>query len=132
MKKAKLLRQTLDISVKIFSAFVIVFILYYLSNIIEDFSYNYFIFPLVSIIIIFVCGIKVGQALEKMKRNEAIGFFTKHMNTSKRRYEQTEFTIHDTKRFGVNKKILKQYEDGDKIHIKVFNYNDVVNEKEGE
>ena len=130
MKKGKTIRQTLDIFTKIFIAFVIVFILYLLSESIELFVYDYFIFPVVSIIIIFICGIKVGVSLEKIKDNKAIGIFTKIRGTDKKE-TKTEFIIKDSYEIVTNKKILKEIEDGDKVHIKTFNYDEVsLNNKE--
>lgn len=128
MIKLKFFRQTLDILVKIFSAFVIVFIFYFLGKIIEDFAFDYFVFPLVAVVTIFVCGVNVGRSLEKLKTNEAIGFFTKNIKKESTETfdptEKTEFIIKDTSRIVTNKKILKEVQDGDKIHLKVFNYND--------
>lgn len=128
MIKLKFFRQTLDILVKIFSAFVIVFVFYFLGKIIEDFAFDYFIFPLVAVITIFVCGVNVGRSLEKLKTNEAIGFFTKNIKEESAETfdptEKTEFIIKDTGRIVTNKKILKEVQDGDKIHLKVFNYDD--------
>ena len=77
MRKGKFLKETLDILTKIFVAFVIVFIFYFASEKINNFAFDYFIFPLVSIITIFICGINVGRSLEKLKTNEPIGFFTR-------------------------------------------------------
>ena len=131
MIKWKFFRQILDILTKIFSAFVIVFLFYFVGKIFEDFAYNYFIFPLVAVLTIFICGVNVGRSLEKLKTNDAIGFFTRNkkigtvenLSTS----EKTEFIIKDTSRIVTNKKILKEVQDGDKIHLKVFNYNDFEN-----
>ena len=75
-----------------------------------------------------MCGLNVGRSLEKIKRNEEIGFFTKRKkNVKEESYEPTEFIVKDTTRIVTNKKILKEVQDGDKIHLKVFNYNDFEN-----
>lgn len=136
MIKGKFIRQTLDILTKIFLAFIIVFTVYYVSEKTNNFVYDYFIFPLIFILTIFMCGISVGRSLEKLKTNEAIGFFTKRnakeMKVEKEIMEKTEFIIRDNSRVVTNKKILKEVKDGDKVHIKVFNYNDVFNEEESE
>jgi len=124
MKKGKTIRQTLDILIKIFAAFVMVFVLYLISKSIEEFAYNYFIFPFISIIIIFICGINVGRSLEKIKKNKPIGFFTKTIEKENKE-TKTEFTIKDNYEIVTSKKILKEAEDGDKVHIKTFNYNDI-------
>lgn len=130
MRKGNFFAQTLDILTKIFSSFILVFLLYFISEKVNYFAYNYFIFPTVIIIIIFVCGLNVGRSLEKIKRNEEIGFFTKRKkNVKEESYEPTEFIVKDTTRIVTNKKILKEVEDGNQIHIKVMNYNDVVDEE---
>ena len=133
MKKGNSIRQAIDILLKIAFAFIIVFVFYFVCKIIGSFAYNYFIFPLVSITIIFICGVNVGRSLEKLKTNDPIGFFTrknKNVETTNELYEKTEFTIQDTYRVVENKKILKEVAEGDKIHIKVFNYNDIINDAE--
>ena len=135
MKKGKLLWQTLDIFSKIFFSFVLVFVLYYIGDIVNSFVYNYFVFPLVATTIIFLCGVNVGRSLERMKTNEAIGFFTRQGDCKKNvvtKRDETEFIAIDVQRPSANKKILKEVEEADKIHVKVFNYNDVVSENEGE
>lgn len=133
MKKGKFIRQLADILMKIFSAFIIVFILYFTTKIIKDFAYTYFVFPLISIVIIFVCGINVGRSLEKVKRNEPVGCFTKKIKVNNSNLDNiigTEFIVKDTRRCITNKKILKEVEDGDKIHVKVTNYNEIIDESE--
>lgn len=133
MGKGRFIGQLMDILLKIFSTFIIVFVLYFSTKIIKDFAYTYFIFPLVSIVIIFICGINVGKALEKVKRNEPIGFFTKRRNERNEKTDSvigTEFIIKDTRRVITNKKILKEVESGDKVHVKVNNYNEIIDERE--
>ncbi len=133
MIKLKFFRQTLDILTKIFFAFIIVFFFYFMGKIFDDFAYNYFLFPLVAILTIFICGVNVGRSLEKLKTNESIGFFTKNIKKETiekmSATEKTEFIIKDTSRIVTNKKILKEVQDGDKIHLKVFNYNDFENDE---
>jgi hypothetical protein len=135
MIKGKLIRQTIDILIKIFSAFIIVFVLYFVGETINNFVFNYFIFPLISIVAIFLCGVNVGRSLEKLKTNEPIGFFSRKLQS--RNVEEsdnviTEFIARDSGRLVTNKKILKEIKDGDKVHIKVLNYNDIVSERESE
>lgn len=131
LKKGKIIRQTTDIFVKIVFAFILVFLLFILSEMINNFAYDYFVFPFLSIIIIFVCGVNVGKSLEKMKNNESIGFFTKIKAVENN--EKTEFYINDKIQIITNKKILKEVEDGDKVHIKTFNYDEInLDKKEQE
>lgn len=134
MKKGKTLNQTIDVMVKILIAFVLVFLLYLISKFINNFSYDYFVFPLLSMIIIFVCGINVGRALERMKENKKIGFFTKD-DKSEPTGTKTEFYVKERTEIITSKKILKDLEDGEKVHIKTFNYEELDvqnNEKEVE
>lgn len=131
MKKSYLFIQTLDILVKIILAFIILFICYLIGNFINDFAYHYFIFPLVSFVTIFVCGINVGRSLEKMKRNEPIGFFTRGLKNNEEVVGKTEFEIKDNVKITTNKKVLKEFKDGDSVHLKIFNYND-IEENEGD
>lgn len=123
MKKGKTLRQTCDIIIKILTAFMIVSVLYIISRFVNNFAYDYFVFPFLSMIIIFVCGINVGKALERIKNNISIGFFTKVKEIKNN--EKTEFYINDKIQIVTNKKILKEVQDGDKVHIKTFNYNEI-------
>ena len=135
MRKGKFLKETMDILTKIFFAFVIVFVFYFVSEKINNFAFDYFIFPLVSIITIFICGINVGRSLEKLKVNEPIGFFTKRGKNADSERElsgKTEFIINDNSRVVTNKKILKEVEEGNQIHIKVFNYDDLIEKRESE
>ena len=132
MKKGRFFRQTIDVYIKILSAFIIVFVLYFISEIVNNFAYDYFIFPLISITVIFMCGVNVGRSLEKIKINESIGYFTKDDKKDESCAKSTEFVISDNGREVTNKKILKEIKDGDKVHIKVFNYNDIVDNKESE
>jgi len=132
MRKGRFFRQTIDVYMKILSAFIIVFILYFISEMVNHFAYDYFIFPLISITVIFMCGVKVGRSLEKIKINASIGYFTKDDNKEDSYTKSTEFIINDNGREVTNKKILKEVRDGDKVHIKVFNYNDIVDERESE
>lgn len=129
MKKGKTFRQMLDIYTKIFIAFILVFIMYIIGKSINLFIYSYFIFPFLSIIIIFLCGVKVGKALEKIKDNKSIGVFTKEKET-KKSDNNTEFVIKDEYEIITNKKILKEIEDGEKVHVKIFNYDDIYNKEE--
>ena len=135
MKRFRFIRQTLDILLKIISAFIIVFIMYFVSSIVNNFAYDYFIFPLISITVIFVCGINVGRSLEKMKTNESIGYFTKKgmkRQENNDLEDRTEFIVGDSIRISTNKKVLKEVKEGNKVHIKVMNYNDIYKEEESE
>lgn len=130
MKKGKTIRQTMDIFTKIVIAFVLVYLLFILSEIINNFAYDYFIFPFFSILIIFICGVNVGKSLERMKRNISIGYFSKSKDVNDN--EKTEFYINDRIQIITNKKILKEVQDGDKVHIKTFNYNEINIDKKEE
>ena len=134
MKKNGFLAQTLDILIKIFFAFIIVFSFYFVTLFVNSFAFDYFIFPLVAILTIFVCGVNVGKSLEKLKTNESIGFFTRKKNNKNNDYssEVTEFIVRDNNREITNKKILKEVKEGNQVHIKVFNYNDIFDEEESE
>lgn len=130
LKKGKTIRQTMDIFTKIVIAFVLVYLLFILSEIINNFAYDYFIFPFFSILIIFICGVNVGKSLERMKRNISIGYFSKSKDVNDN--EKTEFYINDRIQIITNKKILKEVQDGDKVHIKTFNYNEINIDKKEE
>lgn len=129
MKKRQTFKQTLDILSKIFVAFFIVFILYKLNINVDVYAYNYFTFPLVSIIVIFICGINVGISLERIKDNKSIGFFTR-INSKNKKEEKTEFVINEKSEIITSKKILKDSEKNDKVHIKIFNYDDIIKDEE--
>lgn len=119
MKKGKMLGQFYDILKKIIVSFLIVFLLYFTTKFIDHFTYKYFVFPFISIIIIFICGVNVGKSLEKMKYHENSSSFMKNKIE-----EQTEFYVNDTRDIITNKKILKELEDGDIVHVKSNrNYN---------
>lgn len=129
------MKQTLDIMLKILLAFIIVFVLYFTTKLINNFAYDYFIFPLIAITIIFMCGVNVGRSLEKLKTNESIGYFTKKSSENKDYNdfgEKTEFIINENIRIPTNKKVLKEVQEGNQVHIKVTNYNDIYNEEESE
>ena len=64
------------------------------------------------------------EYMEKIKDNKAIGIFTKIRGMDKKE-TKTEFIIKDSYEIVTNKKILKEIEDGDKVHIKTFNYDEV-------
>ena len=102
--------------------------LYFSSKFVNNFAYDYFVFPLLSITIIFVCGVNVGRSLERIKTNQNL--VMKHGGSIKKTetIEKTEFIINDTNNINKSKKILKEVEEGDKIHIKVINYNDINDE----
>lgn len=117
MKKPRLIGQFMDVIYKIIIAFIIVFMLYFISRFVNSFAYEYFIFPFISIVVVFVCGINVGRSLEKIKHNESTGIFTKNKKQSENN-EKTEFIIDDTREIITNKKILKELEDGDIVHVK--------------
>ena len=74
--------------------------------------------------IVFICGVKVGSSLEKMRKNESIGLFTKNKNVTNKKSD-TEFFVKDNYEIVTNKKILKE-EVGDRVHIKTFNYDEIV------
>lgn len=124
MKKRKIFSQMLDIITKIIIAFIIVFLLYIISKLINNFAYDYFIFPFASIVIIFVCGIKVGVSLERIKDNKSIGIFTKEKHEELPE-KNTEFFVKERSEIVTSKKIIK--EDEDKVHIKSFDYDDIDN-----
>lgn len=128
MKKGRIFNQMLDIIIKILIAFIIVFVLYLISKFVNNFAYDYFAFPLISMVIMFLCGVNVGKSLEKVKNKQCIGFFTKIKNDNHIN-EKTEFYINDKIQIITNKKILKEVQEGDKVHIKTFNYNEINIEK---
>ena len=72
----------------------------------------------------FVCGLNVGRSLEKIKHNESIGHFTRSKEDGIKN-EKTEFVIRDNIKITTNKKVLKEFKDGDKVHLKTFNYDDI-------
>lgn len=117
MKKPGLIGQFMDVIYKIIIAFIIVFGLYFISKFVNSFAYEYFIFPFISVVVIFVCGINVGRALEKIKHNESTGIFTKQKKENDDG-KGTEFIIDDTKEIITNKKILKELEEGEIVHVK--------------
>ena len=127
MKKGKTFGQILDILLKIIYAFIILLFLYFVGEFIENVVYHYFILPLVSFITVFICGVNVGKSLEKIKRGESVGFFTKSKGEVEN--ERTEFVINDNIRITTNKKVLKEFKDGDKVHLKAFNYDDIDNKE---
>ncbi len=128
MKNIRFVKQTAEIFLKILISFIIVFMLYFSSEFVNNFVYDYFIFPLLSITIIFICGVNVGRSLERIKINQNL--VMKHGGSIKKTetIEKTEFIINDTNNINKSKKILKEVEEGDKIHIKVINYNDINDE----
>ena len=126
MKKGRIFSQMLDIIIKIMIAFVFVFVLYLISKLVNNFAYDYFIFPFLSIIIIFVCGVKVGIALERVRDNKSIGIFTKPKQ-EEQNLKETEFTVKERTEIITNKKILKEDEE-DRVHVKSFNFDDIDHE----
>lgn len=118
MKKSKTIRQFLDIFLKIAISFIVVFVFFYLTKFINSFAYNYFIFPFVSIIVIFICGVKVGRSLEKIKNNESTGIFTLTKNDGQ--FDNTEFTVKEIEVVNKDKKIIKQEDNEEKVHVKTF------------
>ena len=132
MRKKYFFKQLIEVFIKIIFSFLIIFGLYFVSWLTNDFSYNYFIFPLLSIIVIFVCGISIGRYLERMKHVDYNSVQSKTNNQEIELNGDTEFIISDTSRDSTSKKVLKEVVDGDKVHIKVFNYNDIVDERESE
>ena len=122
MKKGRTIGQFMDIFIKIICSFGLVFALYFITKFLDSFTFKYFIFPFISIIIIFICGINVGRSLEKIKHNESTGVFTKIPINNEE--SETEFYVNDTRQIITNKKILKELEDGDIVHVKTNkNYN---------
>ena len=77
MRKGRTIRQTIDIMTKILTTFVLVFVMYFSTKIINNFAYDYFVFPIAAIVSVFMCGVNVGKSLEKIKDNKSIGTFTK-------------------------------------------------------
>lgn len=117
MRKPRLIGQFMDVIYKIIIAFVIVFVFYFVSRFVNSFAYQYFIFPFMSVVVVFICGISVGRSLEKIKHNEPTGIFTRDKKESENT-QITEFIIDDTREIITNKKILKELEDGDIVHVK--------------
>ena len=135
MKNMQFAKQTADIFFKILVSFIMVFVLYFISELVNNFIYNFFVFPLLSITIIFVCGVNVGRSLERISMNQnLIGTHKKNSIKTKEKesLENTEFVINDTNNISKNKKILKEFKEGDKIHIKVINYDDINDERDCE
>lgn len=121
MKKGSSLGAMLDISLKIIFSFAIVFAVYLVSKEVNNFAFSYFVFPFISYIVIFICGINVGKSLEKIKNNESTGLFTKKKKSENR----TEFKINERIMAYTNKKIIKQLENGDRVHVKAKNYDEI-------
>lgn len=121
MKKGSSLGAMLDISLKIIFSFAIVFAVYLVSKEVNNFAFSYFVFPFVSYIVIFICGINVGKSLEKIKNNESTGLFTR----KKKNESRTEFKINERIMAYTNKKIIKQLENGDRVHVKAKNYDEI-------
>ncbi len=121
MKKGSSLGAMLDISLKIIFSFAIVFAVYLVSKEVNSFAFSYFVFPFVSYIVIFICGINVGKSLEKIKNNESTGLFTRKKKSENR----TEFKINERIMAYTNKKIIKQLENGDRVHVKAKNYDGI-------
>lgn len=130
MKKTYIFVQTLDILTKIIVVFMVLFMFYLVDKFINNFAYHYFVFPLSCFVSVFICGISVGKSLEKIKDNEPIGFFTRGLKSNKRFDNRTEFEIKDNLRITTNKKVLKEFKEGDSVHLKIFNYNDIEKNKE--
>lgn len=128
MKNIGFVKQTADIFFKILISFIIVFLLYFSSEFVNNFAYDYFVFPLLAITVIFLCGVNVGRSLEKIKTNQNLVVKNNSASKKTETVGKTEFIINDTNNVSKNKKILKEVEDGDKIHIKVINYDDINNE----
>lgn len=122
MKKSKSIRELLDIIIKIICPFIIVFIIYFISTKLNDYTFSYFVFPFVSCIVVFICGINVGKSLERIKNNEPIGMFTKNKTLNE---NITEFKINESITVKTDKKIIKQLENGERVHIKAKNYDDI-------
>ena len=121
MKKGSSLGAMLDISLKIIFSFAIVFAVYLVSKEVNNFAFSYFVFPFISYIVIFICGINVGKSLEKIKNNESIGLFTR----KKKNESRTEFKINERIIAYTDKKIIKQLENGDRVHVKAKNYDEI-------
>ncbi len=121
MKKGSSLGAMLDISLKIIFSFAIVFAVYLVSKEVNNFAFSYFVFPFISYIVIFICGINVGKSLEKIKNNESTGLFTR----KKKNESRTEFKINERIIAYTDKKIIKQLENGDRVHVKAKNYDEI-------
>ena len=78
-----------------------------------------------------MCGVNVGKSLEKIKDNKSIGAFTKEKEKLKND-ERTEFYVNDRIQIVTNKKILKEVQEGNKVHIKMFDYNEIEYKKSEE
>jgi len=125
MKKGKTIGQFLDVIYKVLFTFVIVFALYFIGRFVDSFAYDYFILPFVSSIILFICGVNVGRSLERIRHNESTGVFTK--SRKEKLQDISEFIVDDSRPIITNKKILKELEDGDKVHVKT----NQISENEG-
>lgn len=132
MKKTRIFGQFLDVIYKILFAFIIVFLLYFLGKLLNSSSYDYFVFPFIAVVIIFICGVDVGKSLEKMKHHESSGVFTKNNDNKKKETSITEFYVDDTKQIITNKKVLKDLEEGNKVHIKTYEINEQEDTNEEE
>ena len=132
MREKRNLNQTIEILKKIIISFSIVFILYLISYLVNNFAFDYFIFPFISFIVVFVCGIHVGKGLEKMKCATYSGYSEKNDEDNKN--DKTEFHVNDRVKIVTNKKIIKELENGEIVHVKTFNYNEInlEEEKDGE
>lgn len=124
MKKGRFFRQMGDFFIKISVSFSIVLILYYFSKKIDNFAYDYFLFPSISITVIFLCGVNVGRSLERIKNNEKIGFLTKNDSCESESKEITEFIVSEKFVMNTNKKVIEDKEET--IHKKVLNYDDNI------
>lgn len=120
MKKNSTINQTVNIMIKIFVAFIIVYFLYFLGEKTNNFTYDYFIFPILAILVIFICGVKVGRALERMKNSQ-----TKTNTVKNNKDVNTEFVIQERKAIITNKKVISEKYFEDKIHKKVYNYDNL-------
>jgi len=124
MKKNSTINQTVNIMIKILIAFIVVYLLYFIGEKTNNFTYDYFIFPLLAILVIFMCGIKVGRTLERMKYNQ-----TKGTSFKNNKDINTEFVVQERKAIITNKKVFNEKEFEEKVHKKVYDY-DAINDKE--
>ena len=129
LNKGRNLKPIIEILKKILISFSIVFVLYLISYLINNFAYDYFIFPFISFIVVFMCGIHVGKGLERMSKKSK-GYSLEDNDDSQYGEDKTEFHVNDKVKIVTNKKIIKELENGEIIHVKTFNYNEINLEEE--
>ena len=125
MKKNYTFNQTINIISKILIAFILVYLLYYIGEKTNSFTYDYFIFPILAVLIIFICGVKVGRTLESMKTKQS-----KSINVKNNK--NTEFIVPERVAIVTNKKVVSEKDFEEKVHKKIYDYDDVNNKEKVE